>query len=117
MTYSNKRNQKKIQHARKGPREKECWTAMNASHEPIRAFAFPLLSWRENMRILDVGCGGGAAIAEMLKLSPGSIIDGIDYSEVSVQKSSLLNRDYLGSRCFVSRRMCLPFPLRRIPLI
>ena len=45
---------------------------MNRSHEPLRAFAFPLLPWRENMRILDVGCGGGAAIAEMLKLSPAA---------------------------------------------
>lgn len=74
---------------------------MNESHQPIRSFGFPLLPWRENMRILDVGCGGGAAIAEMLKLSPGSIIDGIDYSEVSVRKSSLTNQEFLGSRCHI----------------
>ena len=84
---------------------------MNTCHEPIRSFAFPLLPWRENMNILDVGCGGGAAIAEMLKLSPGSIIHGIDYSEVSVQKSSELNREFLGTRCFIRQAdvTALPF--------
>ena len=84
---------------------------MNVSHEPLRSFAFPLLPWRSGMRILDVGCGGGAAIAEMLKLSPGSIIDGIDYSEVSVRKSSLLNQAFLGTRCFIRQAdvTALPF--------
>lgn len=84
---------------------------MNTSHEPIRSFAFPLLPWRPKMRILDVGCGGGAAIAEMLERSSGSIIDGIDYSEVSVRKSSLLNRKYLGTRCFIRQAdaAALPF--------
>ena len=84
---------------------------MNTCHEPIRSFAFPLLPWREKMNILDVGCGGGAAIAEMLKLSPGSIIHGIDYSEVSVQKSSELNREFLGTRCFIRQAdvTALPF--------
>ena len=111
MTYSNKEEPKENPARPEGAAGERMLDRMNASHEPIRAFAFPLLSWRENMRILEVGCGGGAAIAEMLKLSPGSIIDGIDYSEVSVQKSSLLNRDYLGSRCFVQQAdvSALPF--------
>ena len=111
MTYSNKEEPKENPARPEGIAGERMLDRMNASHEPIRAFAFPLLSWRENMRILDVGCGGGAAIAEMLKLSPGSIIDGIDYSEVSVQKSSLLNRDYLGRRCFVQQAdvSALPF--------
>ena len=72
---------------------------MNRSHAPLRAFGLPLLPWRPAMRILDVGCGGGATIAEMLKLSPESRIDGIDYSEVSVRQSREMNREYLGTRC------------------
>ena len=84
---------------------------MNQSHQPLRAFAFPLLHWSEKMRILDVGCGGGAAIAEMLDRSPGSVIDGVDYSEVSVRKSSLLNQRFLGTRCFIRQAdvTALPF--------
>ena len=92
---------------------------MNRSHEPIRSFGFPLLPWRENMRILDVGCGGGAAIAEMLKLSPGSVIQGIDYSETSVQKSSQLNREFLGTRCFIRQAnvTALPFQEKSFDLV
>ncbi len=72
---------------------------MNRSHGPLRDFGLPLLSWRPGMRILDVGCGGGATIAEMLKLSADSVIDGIDYSQVSVRQSEELNKKDLGSRC------------------
>ncbi len=72
---------------------------MNRSHGPLRDFGLPLLSWRPGMRILDVGCGGGATIAEMLNLSADSVIDGIDYSQVSVRQSEELNKKDLGSRC------------------
>lgn len=71
---------------------------MNRSHGPLRDFGLPLLSWRPGMRILDVGCGG-ATIAEMLNLSADSVIDGIDYSQVSVRQSEELNKKDLGSRC------------------
>ena len=72
---------------------------MNRSHGPLRDFGLPLLSWRPGMRILDVGCGGGATIAEMLNLSADSVIDGIEYSQVSVRQSEELNKKDLGSRC------------------
>ena len=85
---------------------------MNRSHGPLRAFGLPLLSWRPGMRILDVGCGGGAAIAEMLNLSSDSVIDGIDYSEVSVRQSEELNKKELGRRCNITQADVakLPFP-------
>ena len=50
------------------------------------------------MKILDVGCGGGATIAEMLDLSENSRIDGVDYSPVSVDCSKETNRKHLGGR-------------------
>ena len=53
--------------------------------------------------VLDVGCGGGATIREMLELSQDSVIDGVDYSEVSVAQSQELNREYLGKRCHISQ--------------
>ena len=60
---------------------------MNRSHGPLRDFGLSKISWRPDMRILDVGCGGGATIQDMLKLSVGSVIDGVDYSEVTVQRA------------------------------
>ena len=111
MNTENKQKGKENPARPEGAAGEKMLDRMNTSHKPIRAFAFPRLSWKDHMRILDVGCGGGAAIAEMLQLSPGSIIDGIDYSEVSVRKSSLLNQEYLGSRCFIRQAdvAALPF--------
>lgn len=76
---------------------------MNRSHGPLRDFGLSKISWRPDMRILDVGCGGGATIQDMLKLSVGSVIDGVDYSEVSVAQSKELNQEYLEIRCHISQ--------------
>ena len=74
---------------------------MNKSHGPLRDFGLSQISWRPHMRILDVGCGGGATIREMLELSKDSVIDGVDHSGVSVAQSRELNRDYLENRCHI----------------
>ncbi len=50
------------------------------------------------MRILDVGCGGGATIRDLLERIPESRIDGIDYSGESVALSRELNQKDLGTR-------------------
>lgn len=83
---------------------------MNKSHEPLRKFGLPLIPWRKNMRILDVGCGGGATIAEMLKLSEGSVIDGVDYSPVSVAQTMQMNSAYIGTRCHVQQADAADLP-------
>ncbi|MCC6095004.1 MAG: class I SAM-dependent methyltransferase [Eubacterium sp.] len=84
---------------------------MNHSHAYLRNWAFPMLSWKPGMHILDVGCGGGAAIHEMLKLSDHSQIDGVDYSETSVKTAAETNAAELGRRVSVTRgNICsLPF--------
>lgn len=83
---------------------------MNRSHAPLRAFGLSILPWRPAMRILDVGCGGGATIAEMLQLSPDSRIDGVDYSEVSVRRSREMNRRDLGMRCEIRQADVVKLP-------
>lgn len=92
---------------------------MNKSHEPLRNFGFSKLPWRPDMRILDAGCGGGAAIKEMLKRSPDSVIDGINYTEVSVRQSEELNKEYLGTRCHIRQAdvVRLPFSENTFDLV
>ena len=80
---------------------REMLARMNRSHAPLRAFGFEGITWRPGMRILDVGCGGGATIAEMLALSADSVIDGVDYAPESVESSKQTNAAYLGTRCAV----------------
>lgn len=57
---------------------------MNAGHAPLAKWGFSHLRPADYPHILDVGCGGGANIAHMLKEAPNSRVDGLDYSEESV---------------------------------
>ena len=76
---------------------------MNEGHAPLRKWGLPFVDWKEDMHILDVGCGGGATIADMLLLSPGSIVEGVDYAPESVKSSEAFNEKYLENRCFVKQ--------------
>ena len=52
--------------------------------------------------ILDLGCGGGANLAVLLKLCPDGTAVGLDYSSVSVKKASAVNcRAIAEGRCQV----------------
>ena len=56
----------------------------------------------ESRSILDLGCGGGANLAVLLKLCPDGTAVGLDYSSVSVKKASAVNcRAIAEGRCQV----------------
>ncbi len=65
---------------------------MNVCHSPIATWGFSKLSMRNNLNILDIGCGGGKNIATWLRKSKNSHVTGLDYSEVSVAESSKKNK-------------------------
>ena len=64
---------------------------MNENHREISEFAFGIVNVGKNDRILDIGCGGGVNIEKFLKLTDSNV-DGLDYSEVSVEASIKQNR-------------------------
>lgn len=64
---------------------------MNENHREISEFAFGIVNVGKNDRILDIGCGGGVNIEKFLKLTESNV-DGLDYSEVSVEASIKQNR-------------------------
>ena len=65
---------------------------MNESHETMAVWGVSHFDIAESDVILDIGCGGGRNIERFAaQVSSGRVI-GIDYSEVSVEKSSQLNR-------------------------
>lgn len=80
---------------------REMLERMNRSHAPLRAFGFEGIDWKTGMHILDVGCGGGATIAEMLALAADSIVEGVDYAQESVESSKRTNAAHLSTRCEV----------------
>lgn len=64
---------------------------MNENHKDISEFAFECVNIDSNDKILDIGCGGGVNIEKFLKLTNNNV-DGLDYSEISVNETLKRNR-------------------------
>jgi len=76
---------------------------MNIGHASLSNWALSLINWQPQWQVLDIGCGGGANIAEMLKRSPRGEVYGIDFSAESVAYAQKTNRKALGKRCFIEQ--------------
>ena len=85
-----------IKNARKpvGELGQQILDRMNESHESMAQWGVAHFEIPEDSRILDIGCGGGRNIERFAKvISDEGCVVGMDYSEVSVEKSSALNRE------------------------
>ncbi|MDR1317941.1 MAG: class I SAM-dependent methyltransferase [Spirochaetales bacterium] len=65
---------------------------MNVGHSGLSRWGLRHLAIGPPDHILDIGCGGGKNVARMLKLAGKGKVCGLDYSEVSVKKTTGLNR-------------------------
>lgn len=65
---------------------------MNKGHSRMTRWAFERLDIKLDETILDIGCGGGNAVAILEKLAPKGKVFGIDYSALSVEKASVKNK-------------------------
>lgn len=66
---------------------------MNESHESMAQWGVSHFEVNENDIILDIGCGGGRNLERFSQEITSGKVVGIDYSEVSVEKSSKLNEN------------------------
>ena len=64
---------------------------MNINHENLAQWGVSHINIFKDSIILDIGCGGGVNVQRFLKLTDNKVY-GVDYSEVSVKKSSELNK-------------------------
>lgn len=77
-------------------------TMMNLAHTPVALWGLHFLHLAPDAKVLDCGCGGGANIKRLLKRCPRSIVKGVDYSAVSVEKSRRLNAEAIQrDRCVI----------------
>ncbi len=76
---------------------------MNFGHAPLTNWGLSLLSFQDQMTMLDIGCGGGATLQRLLKRSKKAKVYGIDISEESVAKAKKINADVLDKQVFVTQ--------------
>lgn len=74
-----------------GEAGKEMIRRMNESHSGLTDWALTFLRLEKGEKVLDIGCGGGAALAKMADKLKDGHLTGIDYSDVSVAESSEKN--------------------------
>ena len=81
-------------------------------HARLAEWGLSHLTLTDDANVLDVGCGGGANVARLLKRCPQGTVTGIDYSPVSVKKSTEVNAAAIAAgRCQVleGNASALPF--------
>ena len=79
-------------------------TMMNIGHRALAGWGLQFLSIAPDAKVLDCGCGGGANIKALLKRCPQGIVNGVDYSEVSVERARKLNQSAIDcGRCTVQQ--------------
>ncbi|ADC46748.1 SAM-dependent methyltransferase UbiE family [Methanobrevibacter ruminantium M1] len=72
---------------------------MNINHESLAQWSLNHLEIDKDDFILDIGCGGGVNVERFLKMTDNKVF-GLDYSELSVEKSIELNRESIDDgRC------------------
>ena len=80
-------------------------------HAKMANWALASVQINEGDHILDVGCGGGANIARLLQRCPKGSVNGIDYSPVSVEKSTKVNAQAIAEgRCKVQKASVTKLP-------
>ena len=93
-TGHNIENKELIVNARKpvGELGHQILDRMNKSHENMAQWGVSHFDIKEDDLILDIGCGGGKNLERFAEqITTGKVV-GLDYSEVSVEKSIELNR-------------------------
>jgi len=89
-------------------------------HAHLANWALSSIYIASNANILDVGCGGGANVARLLKRTPKGHVTGIDYSPVSVSKSQKVNAKSISSHhCHIlqGNANALPFKENEFHLV
>jgi len=86
--------------------------AMNTGHAKVRRWGLGHVSGEPCAIILDVGCGGGAALRDMASLFPSARLHGVDYSHDMVSLARKVNKSLIEKgRVEISRGAVSSLPL------
>ncbi len=65
---------------------------MNPGHAKVRRWGLEHLTGLRPQRIVELGCGGGAAVRDLLRRYPEATVTGVDHSDVAVAMTEKVNR-------------------------
>ncbi|MBR1436232.1 MAG: class I SAM-dependent methyltransferase, partial [Bacteroidales bacterium] len=83
------------------------------SHAAMASWGLDKIAIPKEGRILDIGCGGGANVRRLLSRSGGAQVTGVDYSAVSVAKSSKVNAKAIEEgRCSILEANVASLPFK-----
>jgi ubiquinone/menaquinone biosynthesis C-methylase UbiE len=83
-------------------------------HAALPEWVFSELHFEEGAQILDVGCGGGANLARMLKLCPTGHVTGLDMSQLALEESKDINyHAYVDKLCSIVGGNATQMPLAK----
>ena len=72
---------------------------MNENHEGLSQWSIGYLNISKDDIIIDIGCGGGINVERFLEMTENKVY-GLDYSELSVERSTKLNQKAIDDgRC------------------
>jgi len=77
---------------------------MNWRHQPLSRWTIELMDIQPDSCILDIGCGGGLTIKEMVRIATGGFIAGVDYSDIMVQQALKRNAADVSARRVVVKK-------------
>ena len=79
-------------------------SSMNSGHAKLADWGVSHLTDIAPEKVVDLGCGAGRNVGELLKTYPKAHVTGIDYSDLSVEKSKDYNKVMIAEgRCEVMR--------------
>ena len=82
-------------------------------HKALADWGFQFLEIPDDGKILDCGCGGGANIERMLREHLKTVVKGIDYSDISVEKSRKVNQKEINNgRCEILQASVMELPFK-----
>ena len=86
---------------------------MNNGHSSMAEWGFTHIKIQVNDICLDIGCGGGANVKKLLEKSSNGKVTGIDYSEISVEKSQKINmKEIKNNRCQILQGNVMQLPFK-----
>lgn len=86
---------------------------MNTGHSSMAEWGFTHMEIQSDDVCLDIGCGGGANVRKLLEKSPYGRVTGIDYSEISVEKTRKINKAGIeNKRCEILQGDVMKLPFR-----